>query len=308
MKKFLSLLLAVMLCCAVFVSCGKAEQEPEASPEPSVEVAEGKFSDEEIEEMKKHASEIVLTQEDRDYLVEFAMKLVPIPASLSSISDLCKSYTEGDEWKNSVQTLSTQMRETYENAKALTPTDNCKELYDLAMAGLEAAVLAAEKIGMTQDKDDPILSLASDYFEICNKYIEAATDYMKIVLESQPAPDVPLEITEVKLGENSIGTTEISFAISNTGEVGIEAVDICVEVRDAYGETIKPYGRYSFYNLTYQEDTIEPGKSTPPEWTWTLYGADNIKTARVAVQKYHTTDGNTVTINDAQLKWSEWIG
>ena len=37
MKKFLSLLLAVMLCCAVFVSCGKAEQEPEASPEPSVE-------------------------------------------------------------------------------------------------------------------------------------------------------------------------------------------------------------------------------------------------------------------------------
>ena len=277
MKKFLSLLLAVMLCCAVFVSCGKAEQEPEASPEPSVEVAEGKFSDEEIEEMKKHASEIVLTQEDRDYLVEFAMKLVPIPASLSSISDLCKSYTEGDEWKNSVQTLSTQMRETYENAKALTPTDNCKELYDLAMAGLEAAVLAAEKIGMTQDKDDPILSLASDYFEICNKYIEAATDYMKIVLESQPAPDVPLEITEVK-------------------------------VRDAYGETIKPYGRYSFYNLTYQEDTIEPGKSTPPEWTWTLYGADNIKTARVAVQKYHTTDGNTVTINDAQLKWSEWIG
>ncbi len=38
MRKFLSLLLAVMLCCAVFVSCGKAEQEPEVSVEPSVEV------------------------------------------------------------------------------------------------------------------------------------------------------------------------------------------------------------------------------------------------------------------------------
>jgi len=37
MRKFLSLLLAVMLCCTVFVSCGKAEQEPEVSPEPSVE-------------------------------------------------------------------------------------------------------------------------------------------------------------------------------------------------------------------------------------------------------------------------------
>ncbi len=37
MKKFLSLLLAVMLCCTVFASCGKAEQEPGASPEPSVE-------------------------------------------------------------------------------------------------------------------------------------------------------------------------------------------------------------------------------------------------------------------------------
>ncbi len=37
MKRFLSLLLAVMLCCTVFASCGKAEQEPGASPEPSVE-------------------------------------------------------------------------------------------------------------------------------------------------------------------------------------------------------------------------------------------------------------------------------
>ncbi len=38
MKRFLSLLLAVMLCCAVFVSCGKAEREAEPSVEPSVEV------------------------------------------------------------------------------------------------------------------------------------------------------------------------------------------------------------------------------------------------------------------------------
>ena len=39
MKKFLSLLLALILCCAVFVSFGTSEQEPGASPEPSVEVA-----------------------------------------------------------------------------------------------------------------------------------------------------------------------------------------------------------------------------------------------------------------------------
>ena len=306
MKKFLSLLLAVMLCCTVFASCGKAEQEPEASPEPSVEVAEGKFSDEDIEEMKKHASEIVLTQEDRDYLVEFAMKLVPIPAALSSISDLCKSYAEGDEWKNSVQTLSAQMRETYESAKALTPTDNCKELYDLAMAGLEAAVLAAEKIGVIEDENDPILSLASDYFEICNKYIDAATEYMKIVLESQPAPDVPLEVTGIALDQDSIGTTEISLMITNTGEVGIDAVQLRVEFRDVYEETIKIYGVYSYATLSYKE-VIEPGKSTP-DWVWTMTDVDDIKTMRVAVQKYHTTDGNTVTINEAQLKWSEWIG
>lgn len=38
MKKILSLLLAAMLCCAIFASCGKAEQEPKASDEPSVEV------------------------------------------------------------------------------------------------------------------------------------------------------------------------------------------------------------------------------------------------------------------------------
>ena len=38
MKKFLSLLLAAMLCCAVFASCGKGEQQAEPSAEPSVEV------------------------------------------------------------------------------------------------------------------------------------------------------------------------------------------------------------------------------------------------------------------------------
>ncbi len=38
MKKFLSLLLAAMLCCAVFASCGKEEQQAEPSVEPSVEV------------------------------------------------------------------------------------------------------------------------------------------------------------------------------------------------------------------------------------------------------------------------------
>ena len=38
MKKFLSLLLAAMLCCAVFASCGKGEQQAEPSAEPSAEV------------------------------------------------------------------------------------------------------------------------------------------------------------------------------------------------------------------------------------------------------------------------------
>ena len=37
MRKFFSLLLAVMLCCTIFASCGKAEQEPEPSVEPSAE-------------------------------------------------------------------------------------------------------------------------------------------------------------------------------------------------------------------------------------------------------------------------------
>ena len=38
MKKFLSFLLAAMLCCAVFASCGKGEQQAEPAAEPSVEV------------------------------------------------------------------------------------------------------------------------------------------------------------------------------------------------------------------------------------------------------------------------------
>ena len=38
MKRFLSLLLAAMLCCAVFASCGKEEQQTDPSVEPSVEV------------------------------------------------------------------------------------------------------------------------------------------------------------------------------------------------------------------------------------------------------------------------------
>lgn len=304
MKKYFCLLLAVIMCFGIFVSCGKQNVEPSATPE----VAEEKYSDEDIAKMKENAAQLILTQEDMDYLVEFAMNFVSMPEALSSVSNLCKNYTGDDEWKSSMQTLSAQINSTYENAKKLAPTENCKEIYELSMAGFEAANLAVEKIGMVQDKNDPILNLADDYFEICNKYIGVATEYITIALESQPAPNIPLEIEEVALSENSIGTPQISFAIHNIGEVGIDAVDVCVEARNAYGEAIKPYGNYSAYNLTYQEDTIEPGKSTPPEWTWTLYGADDIKTVRVAVQKYHTVDGNTVTIRDTQLQWSEWIG
>lgn len=309
MKKVLALLLAGILCVSVFSACGNPTKNASANPSPSPtpEQVVEKFTDNDIEAIKEKAASIVLTDDDRSFLVDFATALLPVVPALSSVSELCNEDTVvDDEWRGKIKALGEQMETAYKNAELLVPGENCKELCELAMAGIDAAKVAVEKASTATESNDSVLDLTLGYFDLCIKYITAANECIEIVYASQPAPDVPLEIGEVKLSENSIGTPEISLIITNTGEIAVDAVDIRVEARDAYGELIKIYGKYTYFSLTYQDNAINPGGKSADGHIWTLTGVQNMKSVRLAVEKYHLTDGNTVTINEAQLQWSDW--
>ena len=74
MKKVLALLLAGILCVSVFSACGNPTKNASANPSPSPtpEQVVEKFTDNDIEAIKEKAASIVLTDDDRSFLVNFA--------------------------------------------------------------------------------------------------------------------------------------------------------------------------------------------------------------------------------------------
>lgn len=115
----------------------------------------------------------------------------------------------------------------------------------------------------------------------------------------------PVSIEVVRLRNNSAGTPELTMRFTNTGDKEIIALDFYVMCYDAYGEVVKGYGRYSAYNGTYQDSPIKPGKSSPSDWYWPLYGFDNAKSVKVAVSKYKLAGEDAVEIPEKDWVWTE---
>lgn len=115
----------------------------------------------------------------------------------------------------------------------------------------------------------------------------------------------PVSIEVIRLRNNSAGTPELTMRFTNTGDKEIIALDFYVMCYDAYGEVVKGYGRYSAYNGTYQDSPIRPGKSSPSDWYWPLYGFDNAKSVKVAVSKYKLAGEEAVEIPEKDWVWTE---
>lgn len=128
---------------------------------------------------------------------------------------------------------------------------------------------------------------------------------------AEPTPEhvtMPLEIEGIRYDTNSIGTPEIYIRVKNTGDATIDAFDFAVKCLNNYGETVKGYGREPYSVCTYQGEggNIGAGEvwsASENDFCWTMYGYDTATNYEVAIIKVHTTDGETITLNQNQYEW-----
>jgi len=105
-----------------------------------------------------------------------------------------------------------------------------------------------------------------------------------------------LQITQVKAGKDVLGDNEVYVTVKNTGDFEIDSFDVTVMCYNAYGERLKYYtwGDYN-YSGTVSKCSIAPGKAYNNA-TFTLFGYDTATEFYVAITRFHTTAGETVTI------------
>lgn len=122
-----------------------------------------------------------------------------------------------------------------------------------------------------------------------------------------PIPNhLDVSISSVKIGENSIGSPEIHVVLKNeSSTLTIDRVDFRIKCYDAYGDLIKLYNRYT-YSACFYDGTLKPGYKSPENHRWTIYDGDGTRTVQVAIEKYHATDGTTVSVPEDQLEWIEF--
>ena len=123
----------------------------------------------------------------------------------------------------------------------------------------------------------------------------------------KPTPVImDVSIYSVRLDENSIGTPEIYVRFMNISQTDtIDRVDFYIECYDAYGDLIKAYNHYDMTDC-FHDERLSPGKISSSDYYWTIYGCDGVKTLKVAIHRYHTTKGKTVSLSDSQLTWETY--
>ena len=87
-------------------------------------------------------------------------------------------------------------------------------------------------------------------------------------------------------------------------KVTVDRSDFLVIGYNRYGERIDYYGSNTF--SFYTDEELKPGKTTPQDYYYTQSALNEATKIRIAIEKYHTTDGKTVTVPEYQLKWSTY--
>ena len=123
-------------------------------------------------------------------------------------------------------------------------------------------------------------------------------------------PDVPLEITAVRIFYNSIGTPEICISVKNISkEKSVVAFTFSTQCYDAFGNVLKAHGfGDSISSWLWQEKTLKPGK----KWSsnnlyWTLYGYEAAYKIEIWLDSVRTSDGNTITIPYSKRSNDIWV-
>lgn len=127
----------------------------------------------------------------------------------------------------------------------------------------------------------------------------------KVVVE----PKIPLILTRVKVGRNSIESPEVFLSVKNvSSNTDVIAFTFATRCYDAYGNLLKAHG---FGDTTeywiWQEGVIRAGKSWSSDWwRWTLYGFDTAYTIEVWLTDIQTSDGRTIYVPKTDATTWTW--
>ena len=120
-----------------------------------------------------------------------------------------------------------------------------------------------------------------------------------------PKPvNVQVSINSVEIKDTRYGTREFYIRFKNNGKVTVDRIDFLVIGYNRYGERIDYYGNNTF--SFYTDEELKPGKTTPQDYYYTQSALNEATKIKIAIEKYHTTDGKTVTVPEYQLKWSTY--
>ena len=111
-------------------------------------------------------------------------------------------------------------------------------------------------------------------------------------------PEIPLEILDIRVSYNSIGSPEIYLDVKNTSySKTIDAFEFEVRCENTFGDAVKGNGFIETYNGIYQENPIKPQRRWEKEnWYWSMYGFDTATRFYVQLTSIHTTAGETIDI------------
>ena len=88
----------------------------------------------------------------------------------------------------------------------------------------------------------------------------------------------------------------------NNASVTVDRIDFRIKGYNRYGELIKQYNIDTIE--FYFDDEIKPGKLSPKDYYYNYYMLNEATKIKIAIVKYHTTDGKTIEVPEYQLKWS----
>ena len=163
----------------------------------------------------------------------------------------------------------------------------------------------SEKVlGTIEDAQKGITGFTLRIFE---KHPEAPTPNPTVKPKPTATPkpvNVQVSVNSVEIKDTRYGTREFYIRFKNNGKVTVDRIDFLVIGYNRYGERIDYYGSNTF--SFYTDEELKPGKTKPQDYYYTQSALNEATKIKIAIEKYHTTDGKTVTVPEYQLKWSTY--
>ncbi len=116
---------------------------------------------------------------------------------------------------------------------------------------------------------------------------------------------VEVDLHSVEIKDSRYGSSrQFYIRFKNNASSTVDRIDFLIKGYNRYGERIVQYNADTFE--FYIDEEIKPGKVSPANIYFYQSALDEATKIKIAIQKYHTADGRTVTVPDYQLSWTTY--